>query len=196
MEPVIYLRNGILSRKDTARKLDQKTVYKVDDEFGTDIFAVSAGGACDDCESDLERNWLSSKNVWFHPNSWFCSKHLYGVDVSSQHSDWKSLWKIHAPPKAKHLLWRICKGCLSTRIQLQESNEDDWHILFDCIDNIHARQAAGLDHVIMLGYSSSAVFLSVWNDSKEQGRSLRIKARLLWEEWNSVHQMQCDNQPA
>ncbi|MCI10770.1 hypothetical protein A2U01_0031865 [Trifolium medium] len=45
MEPVIYLRkDGILSRKDTASKIDQKTVQSVvDDESGTDVFAVSAG---------------------------------------------------------------------------------------------------------------------------------------------------------
>jgi hypothetical protein len=28
---------------------------------------------------------------------------------------WSSIWKIHAPPKAKHLLWRICRDCLLTR---------------------------------------------------------------------------------
>jgi hypothetical protein len=33
--------------------------------------------------------------------------------------DWKWLWKIHAPPKTKHLLWRICKGILPTRSRLQ-----------------------------------------------------------------------------
>jgi hypothetical protein len=29
--------------------------------------------------------------------------------------DWKWLWKAQAPPKAKHLIWRICKECLPTR---------------------------------------------------------------------------------
>jgi hypothetical protein len=32
-----------------------------------------------------------------------------------QKEDWSCLWKIHAPTKAKHLLWRICKECLPTR---------------------------------------------------------------------------------
>jgi hypothetical protein len=40
--------------------------------------------------------------------------------LSAHDEDWDSLWKIHAPPKAKHLLWRICKGCLPTRTRLQE----------------------------------------------------------------------------
>ncbi|PNX62713.1 ribonuclease H [Trifolium pratense] len=33
--------------------------------------------------------------------------------------DWKSLWKIRAPPKAKHLLWRICRECLPTKVRLR-----------------------------------------------------------------------------
>jgi hypothetical protein len=28
--------------------------------------------------------------------------------------DWCSIWKIKAPPKAKHMLWRICRECLTT----------------------------------------------------------------------------------
>jgi hypothetical protein len=72
------------------------------------------------------------------------------------------MWSIHAPPKTKHLLWRICKGCLRMRIRLQEKcvpcslnypicdhdNEDDWHVLFSCSDSVQARQFAGLDHII------------------------------------------------
>jgi ribonuclease HI len=82
---------------------------------------------------------------------------------TSQREEWKYLWNIRAPPKAKHLLWRICKGCLPTRMRLQEKrvpcpllcpfcnqeNEDDWHVLFDCEASIHARNSAGLDHVIL-----------------------------------------------
>ncbi|MCH89075.1 RNA-directed DNA polymerase (Reverse transcriptase) [Trifolium medium] len=32
---------------------------------------------------------------------------------------WGSLWKIQAPPKVKHLYWRICKECLPTRTRLR-----------------------------------------------------------------------------
>jgi hypothetical protein len=34
-----------------------------------------------------------------------------GSDLNEINQDgWKCLWKIHAPPKTKHLLWRICKN--------------------------------------------------------------------------------------
>jgi hypothetical protein len=42
------------------------------------------------------------------------------VDVEHKQDDWSSLWKIHTPPKARHLLWRISRGCLPTRMSLQE----------------------------------------------------------------------------
>jgi hypothetical protein len=59
---------------------------------------------------------------------------------------WSSLWKIRALPKTKHLLWRICRDCLPTRVtfrqhyvhcpsicQLCEDEvEDDWHVMFGC----------------------------------------------------------------
>jgi hypothetical protein len=34
--------------------------------------------------------------------------------------NWRSIWQIRAPPKAKHILWRICRDCLPTQTQLQQ----------------------------------------------------------------------------
>jgi hypothetical protein len=76
--------------------------------------------------------------------------------------DWKWLWKIQAPPKTKHLLWRICKGCLPTRTRLQERHvqcpvscpicdeaaEDDWHVLYGCESSRIAWQGAGMYNII------------------------------------------------
>jgi hypothetical protein len=59
---------------------------------------------------------------------------------------WSSIWKIHAPPKVKHLLWRICRDCLPTRVRLRSRvvqcpeecplclshDEDEWHLFFNC----------------------------------------------------------------
>jgi hypothetical protein len=69
------------------------------------------------------------KLIWIdNPHGHYCVKSGYKLlfnisgkfnDTASQ-DDWQSLWKIHAPPKAKHLLWRICKDCLPTRKRLQE----------------------------------------------------------------------------
>ncbi|KAI5441836.1 hypothetical protein KIW84_011044 [Lathyrus oleraceus] len=42
----------------------------------------------------------------------------YDHESGRWEEDWCSLWNIKAPPKVKHLLWRICKGCLPTRDRL------------------------------------------------------------------------------
>ncbi|CAJ2653028.1 unnamed protein product [Trifolium pratense] len=115
--------------------------------------------------------------------------------------NWQYLWKIHAPPKAKHLLWRICKGCLPTRTRLQErrvtcpllcplceqSNEDDWHILFNCNDSLQARQAAGLEQVIAARmqqyHTTQDVIKSICHDMDRDTAGLF--AVLLWVLWNN-----------
>jgi ribonuclease HI len=75
---------------------------------------------------------------------------------------WSSLWRVAAPPKTKHLLWRICRGCLPTRVRLRgrhvpcpsecplcdNNEEDDWHILFGCSVSQQVWSEAGLEHVI------------------------------------------------
>jgi hypothetical protein len=82
--------------------------------------------------------------------------------ISVQHGNWLSLWKIQAPPKAKHLLWRICRGCLPTRVRLPEKHvpcelscplcnhafEDNWHTFVTCNTSVQARHAAGLDSIL------------------------------------------------
>jgi hypothetical protein len=81
--------------------------------------------------------------------------------------EWNSLWNITAPPKTKHLLWRICRGCLPTRVRLKERHvpcpnecpfcdrheEDELHILFNCMESkqvwIEAGLRAILDHRLL-----------------------------------------------
>jgi ribonuclease HI len=114
---------------------------------------------------------------------------------------WSSLWKIRAPPKAKHLLWRICKNCLPTRSRLQEkcvpcpldcplcefNNEDDWHFLVSCNVSTEARIAAGLNEVITsrLRHIKTAADLILdvcrGEDTDVAGRF----ATLVWTLWNN-----------
>ncbi|PNX79261.1 ribonuclease H [Trifolium pratense] len=123
------------------------------------------------------------------------------VDVGSQQKDWSSLWSILAPPKAKHLLWRIVKGCLPTRMRLQERrvpcsllcplcnqhNEDDWHVFFGCATSHQARQAAGLEQIItprLQQFCSVAdmIFSICLTENKETAGTF---AMLVWILWNN-----------
>jgi ribonuclease HI len=157
------------------------------------------------------------------------------LDGAIHQEKWTKLWSIHAPPKTKHLLWRICKGCLPTRIRLQEKHvpcstncplcdhdsENDWHILFSCFDSVQARHFAGLDHIITnrmqqhnnvkdvildicanedantAGQFAVLAWMlwnnrnnAVWNNEKETGRCIGVKARQHWNEWYLVQNLQ------
>jgi ribonuclease HI len=108
--------------------------------------------------------WVDNINGCYSVKSGYkVMLHVTGsMDGDTQQEDWNCIWNIRAPPKAKHLLWRICKGCLPTRMRLQDkrvpcpllcpicnqANEDDWHVIFGCEASIFARQTAGLDSII------------------------------------------------
>jgi hypothetical protein len=75
---------------------------------------------------------------------------------------WGCLWKIQAPPKAKHLLWRIFKECLPSRTRLRNRHvqcplecplcvgepEEEWHIFIGCEAIKEAWHSMGLHNII------------------------------------------------
>ncbi|GAU43015.1 hypothetical protein TSUD_28340 [Trifolium subterraneum] len=76
--------------------------------------------------------------------------------------NWNGIWKVQAPHKARHLLWRLCRGCLPTRYRLLEKRvecnlncpvcdeeiEDEIHIFFRCAVARDSWCAAGLSSVL------------------------------------------------
>jgi hypothetical protein len=93
--------------------------------------------------------------------------------ITQGNKGWRWLWKIQAPQKTKDLLWRICKGCLPTRLRLKVRHvqcplicplcdlkeEDDWHFLYGCENSKRAWNAAGLDHFFCHMYSNQGVYI-------------------------------------
>jgi hypothetical protein len=81
---------------------------------------------------------------------------------TAREEGWSGIWKIHAPPKTKHLLWRVCRECLPTRSRLRTRcvqcseecplclthDENDWHIFFICEAIKSAWSAMELSHII------------------------------------------------
>jgi hypothetical protein len=121
-------------------------------------------------------------------------------DSMRMEGDWNSIWKVAAPPKTKHLLWRICRGCLPTRSRLKEryvpcpiecpfcanNIEDDWHILFGCRESQQVWKESGLREKI-------EPRLLAFNDVKniifdlckaETGSIVGHFAMVLWFIWN------------
>jgi ribonuclease HI len=153
------------------------------------------------------------KLVWVdNPNGVYSVKSGYKILLnvtgklheSSHHESWHNLWNISAPPKAKHLLWRISQGCLPTRLRLQEKrvpcpvlcplcdqeNEDDWHIIFTCEASTLARHYAGLDSILvprLQRYNSAkdVIFSICSNEDKATAGLFAVMVWVLWSNRNS-----------
>jgi hypothetical protein len=121
------------------------------------------------------------------------------TDIAISQNDWSSLWKINAPPKAKHLLWRICRGCLPTRVRLQERHvpcpiacplcdyvtEDDWHVVCDCAVSLQARQAAGIELQPRI-QSAGNIRELIFNVCTHEDKNIAgIFAMIMWVLWNN-----------
>jgi ribonuclease HI len=124
-----------------------------------------------------------------------------GFKAAATNEDWASIWKISAPPKTKHLLWRMCMDCLPTRDRLQSrcvscplscplcdhDIEDDWHVVFACEFSTQGRQTTGLENIlapwIHSGRNLKEVILGICShvDSATAG----LFATLVWVLWSN-----------
>ncbi|WJX92273.1 hypothetical protein P8452_73938 [Trifolium repens] len=113
---------------------------------------------------------------------------------------WNSLWSVAAPPKTKHLLWRICRGCLPTRVRLRgryvqcpiecpfcsNNDEDEWHILFGCNESQGVWHESGLKNIIdtrLLAYND--VKSLIFDLCKSESASIVGHfAMVVWCIWN------------
>ncbi|XP_058742176.1 uncharacterized protein LOC131614632 [Vicia villosa] len=132
-----------------------------------------------------------------------------GVQSSNRCNDregnWKNVWNILAPSRAKHLLWRICRGCLPTRTNLQQHHvqcssicpwcdieeEDEWHVFFGCISTSQSWRAAGLsaliDSRIHSFHDAKSLIFDVCSreDRRDAGRFAMV-LESLWRSRNNV----------
>jgi ribonuclease HI len=114
---------------------------------------------------------------------------------------WGLLWQVKAPQKAKHLLWRICRECLPTRVRLRnryvnctlecplclENFEDEWHLFFECEGSKEAWNVMGLGHVIssrlqLFDRMDKLIFDVCAHESELVAGRMAI---LIWTIWNN-----------
>ncbi|GAU44891.1 hypothetical protein TSUD_400540 [Trifolium subterraneum] len=100
-------------------------------------------------------------------------RYIIGSDKYHVAGNWNDIWKAQAPHKARHLLWRLCRGCLPTRYRLLERRvkctlncpvcdeeiEDELHIFF----------------------------------SNESSDTVGRVAMLLWCIWHNLHKLQSNS---
>ncbi|PNX88961.1 hypothetical protein L195_g045076, partial [Trifolium pratense] len=107
--------------------------------------------------------------------------HDTSTTVMAVPGNWKSLWKIHTPPKSKHLLWRICRECLPTRARLQERHvkcPEQFSTVKGVIMDVCSkedRDVAGRMALLVWSLWNNRNNC-VWNSIKEAGQQIGIKS--------------------
>lgn len=68
--------------------------------------------------------------------TWFISERLTNISYLKAEGNWNRLWKMVIPPKVKHFLWRLCRNCLPTRINLQDRGVQCPSLCIHCDSNL------------------------------------------------------------
>ncbi|XP_058754287.1 uncharacterized protein LOC131627446 [Vicia villosa] len=115
-------------------------------------------------------------------------KHLPG----GVEENWSSLWNIKAPPRVKYLLWRICRGCLPTRLRLQQFHVQCPSGCQFCEDNIEDdcwedRKTVGRV-AVMLDVLWRNRNNKLWNNENEEAITLGLVALSNWQAWFAAQQ--------
>jgi hypothetical protein len=126
-------------------------------------------------------------------------KELVDVSHLRRPGFWSVIWRLKVPPKVKNLIWRMCRGCLPTRVRLQDKgvqcptscvscgglHEDLSHICFECPFTVQVWRKIGLwnvVHEVFLEKNSAvdAIFELLHQFSQELGQRF---AAVLWSLW-------------
>ncbi|CAN6858026.1 unnamed protein product, partial [Brassica oleracea] len=116
---------------------------------------------------------------------------------------WKAIWKIRAPLKLKHFLWRVLAGAVPVKERLnsrglhldsrcrlcQASSESICHLLFSCPFAKEVWDRSGVQ-LPLNGFSRSSVFLNVYHLIFANGRRShytqnRVFPWVLWQIWKT-----------
>ncbi|XP_058726280.1 uncharacterized protein LOC131597609 [Vicia villosa] len=152
-------------------------------------------------------NWKEEQNGCYSVRSGYrlWRKEHVRLGSSGVDGDWCSLWNIKAPPRTKHLLWRICRDCLPTRLRLrhyhvscpsscsfcEDTMEDSWHVFFGCNATNHCWQITGLSHIIyprlQIFHDVKSLILDICSkeDSMIAGR-VAVMLVILWRNRNNM----------
>jgi ribonuclease HI len=120
-------------------------------------------------------------------------------------NEWGRIWKIQAPPKAKHFLWRVCKECLPTRMRLRSRHvqcpldcplcfaepEDDWHLFFNCESSNEAWSAMGIEQILhprlnLFHNVRDFIFNICCHESEQVAGKMAMLLWTIWQNRNNI----------
>jgi len=145
--------------------------------------------------------WKAERNRRYSVRSAYrlCVTELIDSSCLWRPGYWSGIWNLKVPPKVKNLLWRMCRGCLPTRVCLLDkgvvcptncascdfTHEDLLHVFFDCPFAIQVWNRTGLWGSVhhALSHTASApdaIFSLLENLSTELSQRL---STVLWSLW-------------
>ncbi|GAU36186.1 hypothetical protein TSUD_274640 [Trifolium subterraneum] len=147
--------------------------------------------------------WEEERNGCYSVKSGYklAMRYIIGSDKYHVMGNWNGIWKAQAPHKARHLLWRLCRGCLPTRSRLLERRvectlncpvcdeeiEDELHVFFRCAVARDSWSAASLSSVLhnatyQQTNAMDRIFAICSNESSD---TVGRVAMLLWCIWHN-----------
>ncbi|XP_058760148.1 uncharacterized protein LOC131633450 [Vicia villosa] len=110
-------------------------------------------------------------------------KHHDRVDSVKEGMNWNSLWRILAPARVIHLIWRICSDCLPSKVRLVNHHVQCSPVCLLCGNNYEDDwKIAGRVAVMLEGLWKNRNDF-VWHNEKEEASKLGWLAFHKWQEW-------------
>ena len=145
--------------------------------------------------------WKAERNRRYSVRSAYmlCVSELIDSSYNWRPGYWSVIWNLKVPPKVKKLIWRMCRGCLPTRVRLLDkgvtcptncarcasNHEDLMHLFFACPFALHVLNITELwgsvQHALSTTASASeAIFYLLETLSVELTQRL---SSVLWSLW-------------
>ncbi|GAU38029.1 hypothetical protein TSUD_395890 [Trifolium subterraneum] len=156
--------------------------------------------------------WVEERNGCYSVKSGYklAMRYIIGSDKYHVAGNRNGIWKAQAPHRARHLLWRLCRGCLPTRYRLLERRvecnlncpvcdeeiEDEIHIFFRCAVVRDSWCAVGLSTVLHNdAYQQSNAMDRIFAMcSNESSAIVGRVTMLLWCIWQNLHKLQSNGE--
>ena len=139
--------------------------------------------------------WLFEDTGCFTVKS--CYRKLQGEQVCDHAAFWRKMWSLQLPSKITTFMWRVCRNCLPTAVNLASKrvqidtkcswclvrNEDDTHVLFDCSFARTVWTTLGVQEMLHINHEQSAVEIiyQLFNICTKE--NLALVAMICWNLW-------------
>jgi ribonuclease HI len=148
-----------------------------------------------------KRIWRMEKNGAYSVRSAYrlCVQELLDTSHLRMDGSWNLIWNLKAPPRVRNLLWRICRRCIPTRVNLQsrgvncttvcslcnDHDEDSRHLFFDCSSSKNVWSMCSFRNKIIAAlhnnYAASDLIFDLLQQLSNEDASLM--ACVIWSIW-------------